>query len=166
MNRRSRYLVGALSVLVLLLGLAVAAAATKPVPKDGAYSTTAMIAGHPVSESFSVSKQGKGATFQLDLTVVCASPAGTIPTSATITNANLNAAGKATPLAIKNGKFSYNGTIYNSIAANGTAVITGTFKSPTKFTGSAQFSWPSAELAPGLEGSCEASKFTFSGTHE
>jgi hypothetical protein len=66
-----------------------------------------------------------------------------------LSSKNLKPTGKAEPLAIVNGKFSYNGPIYNVLSIAGKGQISGTFKSPTKVVGSARFSWASSTLWAG-----------------
>lgn len=169
MSRGSRYFVGALSLAIALLAIAAAALADEPVPKDGTFNGyTSQGSPYPGVTHFKVSKSGRALTFEIvPVGLACeinGSPG--LPTGVVVSSKSLKPTGKADPLAIAKGKFSYNGPIYSVLSITGRGRISGTFKSPTKIVGSAQFSWPSSRLGPGLEGPCESGKLTFSATHE
>jgi hypothetical protein len=162
MGRRSRLALGVLSLALVLTAVAAVAMAAKVTPKDGRFSAYAS----GIHSYFNVTGSGTKVTFELNFTVICDIPNGPLHTTTTLTSAVLKQSGKASPLAIKNGRFSYTGPIYGGPASKGEGQVTGTFKSPTKLVGSAHFKWPVAEVLPGIEGSCETNKANFSGSHE
>lgn len=169
MSRRSRRLVGLLSLTLVLLVVAATALADKPVPKNGRFNGyTSQGSQSPTHAYFTVSKSGRAVTLEINpLGLACevnGSPG--FPTGVVVSSKNLKPTGKAEPLAIVNGKFSYNGPIYNVLSITGKGQISGTFKSPTKVVGSARFSWASSTLGPGLEGPCDSGRLTFSARHE
>lgn len=162
MGRRSRLGLGVLSLALVLTAVAAVAMAAGVTPKDGRFSTYA----NGEHEYFNVTGSGSKVTFELNFSVICETPNGPFHTATSITSAVLKPSGKVSPLAVRGGKFSYSGKIYGGPATKGEGQITGTFKSPTKLTGSAHFKWPVVEVLPGIEGSCETSKANFSGSHE
>lgn len=168
MSRRSRGVVGLLS-LTLLLAVAATALATETAPKDGRYGGyTSQGSSSPTSAYFKVSKSGRAVTLEITALGLACDINGSsgFPIGVAFSSKNLKPTGKAAPLAIVNGKFSYNGPIYDVLSITGKGKISGTFKSPTKIVGSARFSWASSTLAPGVEGPCDSGKVTFSATHE
>jgi hypothetical protein len=169
MSRGSRHFVGALSLALVLLVVAATALADKPVPKNGVLNgyTSQGSPYHGVTH-FTVSKSGRAVSLEIvPVSVACeinGSPG--FPTGVVVSSKNFKPSGKDEPLAIVNGKFSYNGPIYSVLSITGKGQISGTFKSPTKVVGSARFSWASSTLGPGLEGPCDSGKLTFSATQE
>ena len=168
MSRVSRHVV-VLSLTLVLLVVAATALAAKTTPKDGRFGGhTSQGSQSPTPAYFTVSRSGRAVTLEItSLGLACevnGSPG--FPIGVALSSKNLKPTGKAEPLAIVNGKFSYNGPIYNVLSITGKGRISGNFKSPTKIVGSARFSWASSDLGPGLEGPCDSGKLTFSATHE
>jgi hypothetical protein len=169
MSRGSRRFVVLLSLTLVLLVVAATALADKPVPTDGRFHGYASQGSQrPFPAYFTVSKSGRAVSLEITALGLACEINGSagFPIGVHLSSKNLKPTGKADPLAIVKGKFSYNGPIYNVLSITGTGKISGTFKSPTKLVGSARFSWPSSSLAPGLEGPCDSGKLTFSATHE
>lgn len=164
MGRRSRFVAGVLSLTMVLFAVAAVAMAAVVTPKDGRYAIFAK--GSSGSQYFNVSGHGRKVTFELSLSVICETPNGPFHTATALTSTILKPGSAVSPLAIKNGKFSYNGPIYGGPSTKGEGHLSGTFKSATKLVASAQFSWPDVTVLPGVEGNCEAAKATFSGSHE
>lgn len=169
MSRRSRHFVVLLSLTLVLLVVAATALAAKTGPMDGKFNGYTSQGSHGSNPAyFTVSKSGRAVTLEINsLGLACeinGSPG--FPIGVTLSSENLKPTGKAEPLAIVNGKFSYNGPIYDVLSITGKGRISGTFKSPTKLVGSARFSWASSDLGLGLEGPCDSGKLTFSATHE
>jgi hypothetical protein len=168
MSRSLRHFV-VLSLTLLLLVVAATALAAKTTPNDGRFG------GHisqgsqsPTPAYFTVSKSGRAVTLEItSLGLACEiNGSAGFPIGVALSSKNLKPTGKAEPLAIVNGKFSYKGPIYHVLSITGKGQISGTFESPTKVVGSARFSWASSNLGPGLEGPCDSGKLTFSATLE
>jgi hypothetical protein len=168
MGRGSLKFAGALSLVLVSLLVAATALASRPVPKDGKYVTYATQDGAtPSPEYLTISKRGRAVAFEINTSIDCDTGNGTLRTGVTFTSTeSLNASGKAAPLAISNGRFSYRGPIFNVLSVTGEGHIAIRFKSPTKIAGTAQFSWPPSTLGPGIEGPCESTKLAFSGNLE
>jgi hypothetical protein len=169
MSRGSRHSVGALSLMLVLSVIAATALADQPVPKNGVLNgyTSQGSPYHGVTH-FTVSKSGRAVTLEIvPIGVSCEiNGSSGLQSGAVISSKDFKPTGKADPLAIVKGKFSYNGPIYGVLSVTGKGQISGTFQSPTKIVGSARFSWPSSTVGPGLEGPCDSGKITFSATHE
>jgi hypothetical protein len=167
MSRRSRYLVGSLSLALVLLIVAAAALAKPATPMAGRFSGSAEAPGAlaPGGATFKVSKSGSKFAVEvtLTLTLTCQVNGQPFPVNTVISSKSFKQNESGAPLPVKNGKFSYKGAIYG--ATPGTAEISGTFKSATKVVGSAHFSWASLELAPTIEAPCDSGKLTLTATH-
>ena len=168
MSRRSRYLVGSLSLALVLLIVAATALAKPATPMGGRFNGSAEAPGAlaPGGATFKVSKSGSKFAVEVTLTftLTCQVNGQPFPVNTVISSKSFKQNESGAPLPVKNGKFSYKGATYGG-ATPGTAEISGTFKSATKVTGSAHFSWPSLELAPTIEAPCDSGKLALTATH-
>ena len=76
MGRRSRFVVGVLSLTVVLLAVAAAAMAAPIAPKDGRYSAYEKGQTGSGVQYFNVTGGGRKVTFELSLAVICEARSG------------------------------------------------------------------------------------------